>query len=222
MRHARGATQFPDIVPRHCDLHGTMPRRSARSCRVTVVSPTPGRPATRPRSSLAPTAIPVSPALETRHHHARRADPRRAGAFRTRPSPRGPFWRIPVGPDEHRARCAALEQARHAGLLDDDVDGAALAAYPGAAVRQVLTSSASTSADRAAVLYSIRQSVRSRRLMFLRVSSWSTSLRDKARQRSGRGLRWASIREKSAASQPCRCQYAAQPVALSGLLGLPV
>jgi hypothetical protein len=33
---ARGRS---DVVSRHCDLHGAMRRRSARSCRVTVVSP---------------------------------------------------------------------------------------------------------------------------------------------------------------------------------------
>ena len=51
--------------------------------------------------------------------------------------------------------------------------------------------------------------VRSRSAMSSRPSSCSTSARDSARDRSGRGLRRSSIREKSAASQPCRCQYAA-------------
>ena len=71
------------------------------------------------------------------------------------------------------------------------------------------TSSARSSADRAAVSYSIRHRVRSRRPMSSRVSSCSTSARDRARERSGRGLRRSSIRDGSAASQPCRCQYAA-------------
>jgi hypothetical protein len=57
------------------------------------------------------------------------------------------------------------------------------------------TSSASTSAD---------------------LSSWSTSPRDKARSRSGRGLRRTSIREKLAASQPCRCQRRGRPDGIEG------
>jgi TnpA family transposase len=39
-----------------------------------------------------------------------------------------------------------------------------------------------------------------------RVSSCSTSARDSARTRSGRGLRRRSIRDGSAGIQPCRCQ----------------
>lgn len=72
-----------------------------------------------------------------------------------------------------------------------------------------------STADLAAVSYSIRQRLRSRRLMSSRVRSYSTSAWDKERARSGRGLRRTSIREMSAASQPCRCQYAAADLAAS-------
>jgi hypothetical protein len=77
------------------------------------------------------------------------------------------------------------------------------------------TSSARSPADLAAVSYAIRHRVRSRSVMSSRVSSRSTSLRDNARARSGRGLRRASIREKSVASQPCCCQYAAADLTAS-------
>jgi hypothetical protein len=45
--------------------------------------------------------------------------------------------------------------------------------------------------------------------MSSRVSSCSTSARDSARARSGRGLRRVSIRDGSAAIQPCRIHQAA-------------
>src|SRR5207302_8036336 len=49
MRHAREQRSFPGTVPETVTCVASCDARAARSCRVTVVSPTPGEAGSRPR-----------------------------------------------------------------------------------------------------------------------------------------------------------------------------
>ena len=116
--------------------------------------------------------------------------------------------------DEHRPGLAALEQPRRglAVLVCRTITSTAPPLRARArrfARSRSSTSRPSTSAERAAVSYSIRHRVRSRRLTSSRVRSCSDVAADSARERSGGGVRRRSIREGSAVIQPCCSQYAA-------------